>query len=51
MRAFDVNKACYGQYSPKQFKSGLKLMLKGGPFTILKNEFEKTGKGRAFKWG
>ncbi len=35
-------------YSTNQFKSGLKLMLDGEPYTIVDNEFVKPGKGQAF---
>lgn len=35
-------------YSTNQFKSGLKIMLDGDPFSIVENEFVKPGKGQAF---
>jgi elongation factor P len=35
-------------YSTSEFKSGLKLMLDGDPYTIVENEFVKPGKGQAF---
>ncbi len=35
-------------YSTNEFKSGLKLMIDGDPFTVLENEFVKPGKGQAF---
>ncbi|MHA7840256.1 MAG: elongation factor P [Gammaproteobacteria bacterium] len=35
-------------YSTNQFKSGLKVIIDGDPFTILSNEFTKPGKGQAF---
>ena len=35
-------------YTTNQFKSGLKLMLDGEPYTIVENEFVKPGKGQAF---
>jgi len=35
-------------YSTNQFKSGLKIMLDGEPYTIVENEFVKPGKGQAF---
>ncbi|BAU58393.1 elongation factor P [Halorhodospira halochloris] len=35
-------------YSTNEFKSGLKLMLDGDPYTIVENEFVKPGKGQAF---
>lgn len=35
-------------YSTNEFKSGLKIMLDGDPYTILENEFVKPGKGQAF---
>ena len=34
--------------STNEFKSGLKIMLHGDPFTIVENEFVKPGKGQAF---
>ncbi|MEM7257330.1 MAG: elongation factor P, partial [Pseudomonadota bacterium] len=33
--------------STNEFKSGLKIMLDGDPFTIVENEFVKPGKGQA----
>ncbi len=35
-------------YSTNEFKSGLKIMLDGDPYTIVENEFVKPGKGQAF---
>lgn len=35
-------------YSTNEFRSGLKLMLDGDPYTIVENEFVKPGKGQAF---
>ncbi len=35
-------------YSTNEFRSGLKILLDGSPFTILENEFVKPGKGQAF---
>jgi elongation factor P len=35
-------------YSTSEFKSGLKIMLDGDPYTIIENEFVKPGKGQAF---
>ena len=35
-------------YSTSEFRSGLKIMLDGDPFTIVENEFVKPGKGQAF---
>jgi elongation factor P len=35
-------------YSTNEFRSGLKIMLDGDPFTIVENEFVKPGKGQAF---
>lgn len=35
-------------YSTNEFKSGLKVLLDGDPYTILENEFVKPGKGQAF---
>ena len=35
-------------YSTNEFKSGLKVMIGGDPFSILENEFVKPGKGQAF---
>ncbi|NQY41898.1 MAG: elongation factor P [Legionellales bacterium] len=37
-----------GTYSTNQFKSGLKIILDGSPYTIVENEFVKPGKGQAF---
>jgi elongation factor P len=36
------------QYSTNEFRSGLKIILDGDPFTIVENEFVKPGKGQAF---
>ncbi|MCH8504358.1 MAG: elongation factor P, partial [Ectothiorhodospiraceae bacterium] len=35
-------------YSTNEFKSGLKIMLDGDPYSIVENEFVKPGKGQAF---
>lgn len=35
-------------YSTNEFKSGLKIMIDGDPYTIVENEFVKPGKGQAF---
>lgn len=35
-------------YSTNEFKSGLKILLDGEPYTIVENEFVKPGKGQAF---
>jgi elongation factor P len=35
-------------YTTNQFKSGLKVMLDGDPYSIIENEFVKPGKGQAF---
>lgn len=35
-------------YSTNEFRSGLKIMLEGEPFSIVENEFVKPGKGQAF---
>lgn len=35
-------------YNTNEFKSGLKLLIDGQPYTILENEFVKPGKGQAF---
>ena len=35
-------------YSTNEFKSGLKIILEGDPYTIVENEFVKPGKGQAF---
>ncbi len=35
-------------YSTNEFKSGLKIMLDGDPYTVVENEFVKPGKGQAF---
>jgi elongation factor P len=35
-------------YSTNEFKSGLKIMVDGDPYTIVENEFVKPGKGQAF---
>ena len=35
-------------YSTNQFKSGLKIMLDGDPYSIIENQFVKPGKGQAF---
>ena len=35
-------------YSTSEFKSGLKIMMDGDPYTIVENEAVKPGKGQAF---
>lgn len=35
-------------YSTNEFKSGLKVLLDGEPYSIVENEFVKPGKGQAF---
>ena len=35
-------------YSTNEFKSGVKILLEGDPYTILENEMVKPGKGQAF---
>lgn len=35
-------------YTTNEFKTGLKLMIDGDPFSIIENEFVKPGKGQAF---
>ncbi len=35
-------------YNTSEFKSGLKFMMDGDPYTIVENEFVKPGKGQAF---
>jgi len=35
-------------YSTNEFKSGLKLLIDGDPYTIVENEIVKPGKGQAF---
>lgn len=35
-------------YSTNQFKSGLKIILDGDPYSIIENQFVKPGKGQAF---
>jgi len=35
-------------YSTSEFRSGLKIILDGDPYTIVENEFVKPGKGQAF---
>jgi elongation factor P len=35
-------------YSTSEFKSGLKILIDGDPYTIVENEFVKPGKGQAF---
>jgi elongation factor P len=35
-------------YSTNEFRSGVKIMLDGDPYTILENEMVKPGKGQAF---
>jgi len=35
-------------YSTNEFRSGLKIMIGGDPYSIVENEFVKPGKGQAF---
>lgn len=35
-------------YTTNEFRSGLKVMMDGDPYTIVENEFVKPGKGQAF---
>ncbi|MBY8965763.1 MAG: elongation factor P [Algiphilus sp.] len=35
-------------YNTNEFKSGLKLLIDGEPYSIVENEFVKPGKGQAF---
>ena len=35
-------------YNTNEFRSGLKVMIGGDPFSIIENEFIKPGKGQAF---
>lgn len=35
-------------YKTNEFKSGLKILLDGDPYSIVENEFVKPGKGQAF---
>ena len=35
-------------YQTSEFRSGLKILLDGDPYTIVENEFVKPGKGQAF---
>jgi len=35
-------------YSTNEFKSGLKLMIDGDPYSVIENEHVKPGKGQAF---
>lgn len=35
-------------YSTSEFKSGLKILIDGDPYTIVENEIVKPGKGQAF---
>jgi elongation factor P len=35
-------------YSTNEFKSGLRIILDGDPYSIVENEFVKPGKGQAF---
>ena len=35
-------------YSTNEFKSGMKILLDGDPYSILENEYVKPGKGQAF---
>jgi elongation factor P len=50
MRAFfrPLDDDDMANYSTSEFKSGLKIMLDGDPYTIIENEFVKPGKGQAF---
>ncbi|OGT51774.1 MAG: elongation factor P [Gammaproteobacteria bacterium RIFCSPHIGHO2_12_FULL_42_13] len=36
------------KFSTNEFKSGLKVMMDGDPYSILENEYVKPGKGQAF---
>ena len=35
-------------YSTNEFKSGLRILIDGEPFSIVENEMVKPGKGQAF---
>ncbi len=35
-------------YSTNEFRSGVKILLDGAPYSIIENEFVKPGKGQAF---
>lgn len=35
-------------YSTNEFKSGLKVMMDGDPYSVIENEYVKPGKGQAF---
>lgn len=35
-------------YNTNEFRSGLKIILDGDPYTVVENEFVKPGKGQAF---
>ena len=37
------------KYNTSEFRSGLRIILDGDPFSIVDNEFVKPGKGQAFK--
>lgn len=37
-----------GSYTTNEFKSGLKILIDGDPYSIVENEFVKPGKGQAF---
>lgn len=37
-----------GNYSTNEFKTGLRILLDGEPFSIVENEMVKPGKGQAF---
>lgn len=37
-----------GQISTNEFRSGVKIIVEGQPYTIVSNEFVKPGKGQAF---
>jgi elongation factor P len=51
-RFSSISAACDGfdmsTYSTNEFKSGVKILLDGDPYTILENEMVKPGKGQAF---
>jgi elongation factor P len=48
MREAFNQKGVMGSYSTNEFKSGLKILLDGDPFSIVENEMVKPGKGQAF---
>jgi len=39
---------CMSTFSTSEFKSGLKLMIDGDPYSVIENEHVKPGKGQAF---